>query len=57
MVALAVHCIFKTILLFRIFQASVVESEVIESTSVDGPIPIIDREAIEGKWFKLLSND
>ena len=33
------------------------ESGVIESTSADGPIPVINREGIEGALFNLLSND
>ena len=33
------------------------ESGVIESASADGPIPVINREAIEGTLFKLLSNE
>ena len=33
------------------------ESGVIESASADGPIPVINREGIEGTLFKLLSND
>ena len=28
-----------------------------ESASVDGPIPVINREGTEGTLFKLLSND